>query len=242
MDLGDPGWEPFSEMPPETVEPPKEPEPPPEQPSAPPQGATRMYEPQASAPASAPSQPDNSAQWAQYEPTAAMPPDDPFGPAPVRSGFAPAPPPGRMYGLYRQPPTWQHATVGGLDGTSTGEVIMASMLQHLAAIAAGAALGYFLTGHAKGAGGGALAVMGAVQLPFIFGTGGLFRAVLAAGGLGGAYWLLKDDSEFMRQRAMANWDYDENEGEDEPEEPAGASPSADPDAPAKSSPWLRPAT
>ena len=198
-----------------------------------------MYEPPAAA--SAPPQ-DNSTQWAQYEPTTAIPPEDVF--APPGAGFVPRPPPGRMYGMYRQPPTWQHASIDGLGGTSTSDLVT-SVLSNWAAIAAGAALGYFLTGHAKGAGGGALAVMGVAQLPFIFKEGGLFRAVLAAGGLGGAYFLLRDDSEFMRQRAMANedgWDYDENEGdEDEPRSEEGAKPSADPDAPAPSSPWLRPA-
>lgn len=247
MELGDPGWEPYSsveieEPEPETYKPEPTPQPQPQQQTqAPPEGAKRMYEPPAAAP---PPPQDNSTQWAQYEPTNAIPPDDPF--APPGGGFMPRPPPGRMYGMYRQPPTWQHASVDGLGAISTGELLIASVLSQWAAIAAGAAIGYFLTGHAKGAGGGALAVMGVAQIPFVFKEGGLFRAVLALGGLGGAYWLLRDDSEFMRQRAMANeegWDYDENDGEDEdePESQEGGRPSSDPKAPAPSSPWLRPA-
>jgi hypothetical protein len=145
--------------------------------------------------------------------------------------------------MYRQPPTWQHASIEGLGGVTTD--VLASFLSNLVVIAAGAGLGYFLTGTPKGAGGGALAIVGASQLPHMFKAGGLVRAVIAAASLGGAYWLLADESGLLEQRAMRNaggeWDYENNDDDDdEPSrEDVGAKPSDDPSEPAKSAPWMK---
>ena len=200
-----------------------------------------MYEP--------PSSPNQNAtapasQWAPYEQSYFVPPRDDFAPEPLN---VPPPPPGRMYGMYRQPPTWQHASMMGL-GSSTFEDVVASLLTSWAAIAGGGLVGYFLTGDARGVGGGALAVMGASQIPQMFKAGGLTRLVIAAGAFAGAYWCLSPHSGWLQQRYARNedeWSYDENE-DDEPESSSddrsekGAVPSDDPTEPAKSAPWMKP--
>lgn len=199
-----------------------------------------MYEPPPATPRNAPPAPSGpapSTQWAEYDSTAFIPPHDDFAPPPMPQGVA-MPPPGRSYAMYRQPPSWQHASIAGL-GDATSDVVT-SLLSNLIVIAAGAGLGYFLTGTAKGAGGGALAIVGAVQLPNVFDTGGLTRAAIAAAALGGAYWLLRGDGALMSDYAMRNED-DDGAFEDEPagRDDVGAKPSDDPSKPAQSAPWLR---
>jgi len=181
--------------------------------------------------------PDRSTQWAEYEPTNFVPPQDDFEPMPPN---VPGPPPGRHYAMYRQPPTWQHASTAGFGEITAADVI-SSFMQNLVVIAAGAGIGYFVLETPRGAGGGALAIIGASQLPWVFKPGGLMRAVIAAAAFGGSYWLLAPDSAVMQHRAYSNrdWDYDENEGDDESDEDVGAKPSDDPSKPASSAPWIR---
>ena len=204
-----------------------------------------MYEPPTNA------GPGPASQWGPYEPTSFVPPQDDYAPEPSY-----APPPGRHYAQYRQPPTWQHASMRGMGDVSgdlqgAAGTLVAAVVQGLAAIVAGGAIGYVLTGNWKGAGGGALAVMGAAQLPYIF-TGGFTRAFIAAGALGGSYYLLRDMSPVLGGEGQAypnsdeDDDFEENDDEDDddnsspPQKEPGGKPSDDPERPAPASPFMRP--
>jgi hypothetical protein len=147
-------------------------------------------------------------QAEQYAPTSFIPPADDFAPrAPPAS-----PPPGRSYYGYRQPPTWQHASFGQEDGGIFGPAggifaarpnALLGVLGGLAQVGTAAALGYLLTSSWKGALGAGLGVAGAGQLPHALGAGGLTRFLIGAGGLVGAYFLLKPFAPALRSAPSA---------------------------------------
>lgn len=205
-------------------------------PVAPPQQETPMYEPDADPPGN-----DNSAQWAPYDNTAFIPPQDDFAVDPP--GIS-QPPPGRQYGMYRQQPTWQHAS---LEGVPEGTVKWTELIQGLTAILAGAGLGYALTASPKAAAGSGIAMLGALQLPLIL-TGNIVRPLIGAAAIAGAYFLAKDDLEVL---ALPNgeWDdedddyeqndHDDDDGDDDDEDEVDSEVPKGPVDPAASSPWMK---
>lgn len=196
-----------------------------------------------------PPQQSQETQWAPYQPTSFIPPQDDFAPQPFMSS---APPDGRQYFNYRQPPTWQHASIAGLGDVSVGG-IFTELFASFAAIGATAGVGYLLAQEGEGlrtAGGAALVTIGALQLPQIPKAGGMTRFLIAAAALAGAYFLLRPYSQVLqsigsyRPNDDEDWDdYEENEDDDDDDEPErlekGAKPSDSPSEPARSSPWLK---
>ena len=163
-----------------------------------------MYEPDAP-----PASDATSTQWAPYDHTAFIPPVDDFDPQPVGVSEPPA---GRQYGMYRQDPTWQHASLAGTEGM---QVNLAGLLQGLGAIAVATALGYGLTGNVKVAAGAGLGMAGVLQLPSLL-KAEFFRAMIGGLMIGGAYWILRDelhgfDSGGARANFDGDWDDDEFE-------------------------------
>lgn len=266
-------WEPAG-GPAEPFAPQPQPEPKPEpQQAAAPKG-TPMYEPPP-----APTQPipgpgvqtgpmpeagpRGSSQYEYYEPAAFVPPQDDYATSPP---WVSAPPAGRHYGMYRQMPTWQHASIEGLGQSDALSSLWQSLATNLVAIAAGAGIAYYITADPKTAAAGALAMIGAVQLPNMLSGNVMVRALIIAGSWGGAYYLTRDRSGLLEkmarrnalERAYANEGdeddeedddededesvFDENEDDDEaePGNGHGGRPSPDPYEPAKSAPWMRP--
>lgn len=170
------------------------------------QDSSPMYEPDAP-----PASDATSSQWAPYDNTAFIPPVDDFDPQPM--GVS-EPPSGRQYGMYRQPPTWQHASLAGEQ--QGPQINVAALLQGFSAIAVAVALGYGLTGKPIVAAGAGVGMAGALQLPSIL-QGQFFRAMIGGALMAGAYWLVRDEMPgFSSGGARANFDgYDENEGDDE---------------------------
>ena len=118
--------------------------------------------------------------------------------------------------------------------------------------AAAGAVGYLLTDNWKGGAGAGLAVLGAVQLPYVLKEGGLTRLVIGAAAFAGAYMVLKDISPMLGGQSSA-WpneyddDFEENEEDDDDldeakpgRNKAGAKASDDPDRPSAASPFMRP--
>jgi hypothetical protein len=197
------------------------PPPPPPRPEAAPKDPP-MYEPEAQ---------DNSGQWAPYDNTAAIPPEDDFAPDPP--GVS-QPPPGRTYGMYRQQPTWQHASLQGVEGA---QIQVGGLLQGVAAIAGGAILGYGLTGSPKVAAGSALGMIGLLQVPTVIG-GHFLRSAVGVAAVVGAYFLMRDELEGFDGVFQPNDGYDD-EDYDEDEDDEGAAPEGDPE---RSSPWMKDAS
>jgi len=178
-----------------------------------------------------------SAQWAPYNNTQAIPPQDDYAPQP--DGVS-APPAGRTYGMYRQPPTWQHASLAGSDVASAASVV-SSTLQGIAAIAGGAVLGYGLTQNPKAAIGGGLGMLGLLQIPTIA-RGEIVRSLVGIVAVVGAYFLLRDELTGF-EGFLPNSDEDDDfeddddedyEDDDGPDEPSGR--------PERSSPWMKDAS
>lgn len=173
--------------------------------------------------------PPLASQWAAYEPSQFIPSRDDFAPN------IPAAPAGRVYGMYRQPPSWQHASMAGYGGQGLGlsstDLVMKSLASSALGIGAAAVVAYVLTGSGRAAAGGAAAVIGASQIPQLTSGDFLTRAALALGGLGAAYWLLHP---MMQVWVTPN----EDDGDDEAAS-AGASVPEEPEEPKKATPWLR---
>lgn len=220
------------------------------------------YEPDA-APASQPQRPmpprgaPPATQWDAYQPTSFIPPEDDYASTPMGVSM---PPDGRQYFGYRQPPTWQHASISGL-GDVTASSVIGDLLSNWAAIGASAGVGYLLANQGdqiRSAGGAALVSIGAMQLPQVPKTGGLTRLFIAMAAFAGAYFLLKPMSPVLMSLGQGgyrnnpddeSWDEDDvyspnddDESDDDDDEPTGkdgARPSDDPSEPTKTSPWLR---
>jgi len=247
MNLDDEMWEP------DPVE-----EPAPSPPTASPGAPSMPFEPDPipnSPQGGMPPQQPQETQWAPYQPASYIPPQDDFAQQPF---MASGPPAGRQYFGYRQPPTWQHASIAGLGDVTIGSVFT-ELFASFAAIGATAGVGYMLAQEGDGlraAGGAALVTIGALQLPQIPKAGGMTRFLIAAAALAGAYFLLRPMSPVLQSigsyRAnddMDEWEYEGNDDgdsdeEDDPDEGSGrlekgAKPSDNPSEPSRSSPWLK---
>jgi len=123
---------------------------------------------------------DGSPQWDHYDDTT-LPPMDYIPPA--------TPPAGRQYMAYRQPPSWQHADIAGVDGMGSAFGTTPSALAGMFHVAAGAGIGYWFTREWRGAAAGGLAVLGAGQLPSLSDSKRLLFGVAC---LGAAYYLAKE--------------------------------------------------
>lgn len=205
-------------------------------PTPPPSTETPMYEPDM------PPGQEMSSQWDAYDNTS-FPPSP--GPSERPQAFAP---PGRQYAMYRQQPTWQHASLMGVEPTAPSLLELA--LTGMTAIAASAAIGYAFTGSARASAGSALAMMGVLQIPAIF-SGSLLRPAVGVAAIAGAYYLSRD---FLNASSTPNWEEDDEEDDEEDEEDdaveardakskAHDQPAVPPKAnsePAPASPWVRP--
>ena len=125
------------------------------------------------------------------------------GPVQPSAPYQPEPPSHHYY-QYRQPPTWQHASIAGFGDSTVGGLI-SDVTSGLFQILAGGALGYLLGGRTVSAGAaGALAILGAAQVSRIPQAGGTTRLFVAAGAFGGAYYLLRSQMAGGYAEAYAN--------------------------------------
>lgn len=182
-----------------------------------------------------------STQWEPYDNTAYVPgPGDiefenvgTTGPsAPLPDGYfdpgspppsPQTPPSNRQYGFERQEPTWQHASLQGIDVTKEKKWTLDAQAvenatKSIAAIAAAAALGYYLTGSTKVGAGAGLGMLGLNHI-FTFITGSWFRPVVGIACLAGSYYLLKDSLQFSpNEDSYEDDDSDQEEDEIENED------------------------
>jgi len=140
-------------------------------------------------------------QWDHYDDTT-LPPSPEFIP--------PATPAGRQYMAYRQPPTWQHASIAGLGDASA--ILQAA--SGFAQIAAGAGIGYWFTREWRGAAAGGLAVFSAGQIVKMNSS----QLLIGLAALGGAYYLVREPGRPLF--AAANEEEEEEEEEEEYEVPS----------------------
>jgi hypothetical protein len=154
--------------------------------------------------------------------------------------------------MYRQQPTWQHASMQGFDMPQA--VPWTELIQGLTAIAAGAGIGYALTASPKAAAGAGIAMLGVLQLPLLL-TGNLVRPLIGAAAIAGAYFLAKDelqgfvpneddeDDEDDEVDEEDEYEPNDDDDEDDDEEDEGDDgPPKGPSDPAKSSPWMKQAS
>lgn len=166
-------------------------------------------------------------QWDHYD-DSTLPPEPPVAPMP--------PPPGRQYYGYRQPPTWQHASIAGVDGLGGVFSTSPSALAGLAHVAAGAGLGYLFTKNWQGATAGGLAVLGAGQLPSFSDSK---RLLFGLACLGGAYYLIRREVALPFFAAPNEDGADEEEEfEEVPDEDEEEDAVAAPQKPSVNTPWM----
>jgi len=141
--------------------------------------------------------------------------------------------------MYRQQPTWQHASMQGLDMPQA--VPWTELIQGLTAIAAGAGIGYALTASPKAAAGAGIAMLGVLQLPLLL-TGNLVRPLIGAAAIAGAYFLTKDEMQAFvpneDDEGNEEDEYEPNDDDDDDDDEDDGPPKG-PSDPAKSSPWMK---